>query len=292
MSLRNAKCFFCNGELEVEETDAISSCKYCGNIIDNSKSIRNYYYNGSHLKTEDEIIQEAENLRNTVTINMVDARVKKDGSGNVHIFTSFTNKSPVPLVSIKAGYCLVDNKGTLVDGTGVKGYWDVDYSSNPVLKNQKVMFGSDVVYLKGKSINLDTVHVLLLYVAATYRNDETVVINSRHTKYIRDDMGTLPDIQLVSEEDRKLQNMQKRKGQPQDKTSGKSWMVYGFLGILFSGFGVHNFYAGNKKRAVIQLCMTLTLIGAPFSGSWAIFEAIGAITRKEVPDYDANPRLF
>ena len=39
----------------------------------------------------------------------------------------------------------------------------------------------------------------------------------------------------------------------------KSRLVYIILAIFLGGFGVHNFYAGYTKNAVIQLLLTLLL---------------------------------
>jgi hypothetical protein len=54
----------------------------------------------------------------------------------------------------------------------------------------------------------------------------------------------------------------------------RSRMVYIMLGLFFGVFGAHSFYAGYKKRAITQLCVTvLTLFyGALITAVWAIVE--------------------
>lgn len=56
-------------------------------------------------------------------------------------------------------------------------------------------------------------------------------------------------------------------------SNNKSKMVAGLLGIFLGGFGAHNFYLGNTKNAVIQLCLTLIGwvvcgIGPIIAGVW------------------------
>jgi TM2 domain/Prokaryotic RING finger family 1 len=55
----------------------------------------------------------------------------------------------------------------------------------------------------------------------------------------------------------------------------KSRVVYVLMAIFFGIFGVHNFYAGYIKKAVIQLCITLftCFYGIPIIWIWAIIEA-------------------
>lgn len=40
--------------------------------------------------------------------------------------------------------------------------------------------------------------------------------------------------------------------------SDKSKLAAGLLGLFLGGYGVHNFYLGNTKRAVIQLLLTIS----------------------------------
>ena len=48
--------------------------------------------------------------------------------------------------------------------------------------------------------------------------------------------------------------------------------TYILLGLLFGGFGVHNFYAGYSGRGAIQLICTLCIIGWFFVPLWALIE--------------------
>ncbi len=56
----------------------------------------------------------------------------------------------------------------------------------------------------------------------------------------------------------------------------KSRLAYILLAIFLGGFGIHNFYAGYKKTAVIQLLLTLLTcgIGSIVSCIWAIVDAV------------------
>ena len=56
----------------------------------------------------------------------------------------------------------------------------------------------------------------------------------------------------------------------------KSRVVAGLLGIFLGGLGVHRFYLGFTKIAVIQLCLTLVLGVFTFGlvGLWGVIEGI------------------
>ena len=49
---------------------------------------------------------------------------------------------------------------------------------------------------------------------------------------------------------------------------------YIVLGALLGAFGAHNFYAGYKKKAILQLALTvLTLgFGSPMTWVWAVID--------------------
>lgn len=55
----------------------------------------------------------------------------------------------------------------------------------------------------------------------------------------------------------------------------KSRVVYVLMAIFFGIFGVHNFYAGYTRKAVIQLCITLftCFYGVIIIWPWAVIEA-------------------
>lgn len=77
----------------------------------------------------------------------------------------------------------------------------------------------------------------------------------------------------------------------------KSKMVAGLLGIFLGAFGVHNFYLGFTKKAVIQLCVSLGggLITCGIATIaieiWGLIEGIFILTNKPGYDKDAagNP---
>lgn len=54
----------------------------------------------------------------------------------------------------------------------------------------------------------------------------------------------------------------------------KTKTTYVLLGVLLGAFGAHNFYAGYRSRAMIQLAITILTLGygSPFSWIWAIVE--------------------
>lgn len=67
----------------------------------------------------------------------------------------------------------------------------------------------------------------------------------------------------------------------------KSRLAYILLAIFLGYLGIHNFYAGYTKTAIIQLVLSVVTIGigAFISSIWAIVEAI-TVTR------DANGRAM
>lgn len=71
---------------------------------------------------------------------------------------------------------------------------------------------------------------------------------------------------------------------PMDKHPDKSYVVYGLLGIFFGSYGIHNFYAGQTKKGVMKIVLTLTLVGILVSGLWGLFEGISAISNKNIGD--------
>ena len=77
-------------------------------------------------------------------------------------------------------------------------------------------------------------------------------------------------------------------GQPVVAGPPKQWLVALILGFFFGGFGVHNFYLGYTNRAIIQLFLTITVIGAPISGVWVLVELILILMRSGSYGYDAQ----
>ena len=52
--------------------------------------------------------------------------------------------------------------------------------------------------------------------------------------------------------------------------------------------GIHNFYLGYTAKGVIQLILTITLIGAPIAAIWALIEFIMIVARSGAYAYDAQ----
>ena len=62
----------------------------------------------------------------------------------------------------------------------------------------------------------------------------------------------------------------------------KSKIVAGILGILLGGLGIHNFYLGFTKKAVIQLLITVLSVGflSWVSAIWGLVEGILILVSK------------
>lgn len=60
--------------------------------------------------------------------------------------------------------------------------------------------------------------------------------------------------------------------------SEKNAILAAVLALFLGYYGVHNFYLGYRSKAIFQLVLTLTILGAFISGVWAIVEAIMLFT--------------
>jgi len=69
----------------------------------------------------------------------------------------------------------------------------------------------------------------------------------------------------------------------------KSKMTAGLLGIFLGAWGVHNFYLGFTKKAIIQIVVTVVTCGA--GGLWGLIEGILILCGNEGFNKDAagNP---
>lgn len=67
----------------------------------------------------------------------------------------------------------------------------------------------------------------------------------------------------------------------------KSKMTAGLLGIFLGGYGIHNFYLGYTKKAVIQLILSLFTCG--IAGIWGFVEGIMILCGSINTDADGNP---
>ena len=59
----------------------------------------------------------------------------------------------------------------------------------------------------------------------------------------------------------------------------KQWVLALVLAFFFGFLGVHNFYLGRPGRGIAQLILTITVIGAVISCTWAFIEFIMIIMR-------------
>ena len=73
----------------------------------------------------------------------------------------------------------------------------------------------------------------------------------------------------------------------------KSKLAAGLLGIFLGGLGVHNFYLGYTKKAVIQLLVCLLgsciAVGPAVAGVWGLVEGIMILAGKITVDGKGNP---
>ena len=71
----------------------------------------------------------------------------------------------------------------------------------------------------------------------------------------------------------------------------KSKIAAGLFGILLGAFGVHNFYLGFYKKAIIQLLITLLSCGGLviISSIWAIIESVFILVGEISIDAHGNP---
>lgn len=56
--------------------------------------------------------------------------------------------------------------------------------------------------------------------------------------------------------------------------SDKSRLVATLLAFFLGALGIHNFYLGNKGKAIAQLVMTLLLVTAIVSAIWSFVEFV------------------
>jgi len=59
----------------------------------------------------------------------------------------------------------------------------------------------------------------------------------------------------------------------------KQWIVALLLAFFVGIFGIHNFYLGYTTKGIIQLVLTITVIGIFVSGPWALIDFIMLIMR-------------
>ena len=77
-------------------------------------------------------------------------------------------------------------------------------------------------------------------------------------------------------------------GQPFAAGAPKQWIVAVLLAFFLGTLGIHNFYLGYTTKGIIQLILTITVIGAPIAAIWAFIEFIMIIARAGSYAYDAQ----
>lgn len=275
---RMAMCPRCGGEYQVDSADGMMDmCEFCENINRRSDAVRYYMAHGSLLQTPAQRREEGDKVRRLFSVNFATATVRGDGSGYVDAKVSVRNNSPVPLKRLRIQFRIVDGQFQFPETNTPVTVWEESFSS-PVPEGKSATFGSQDLYLVGNSVNLSDVYVFVAYVTAEYANGNILTVNGPLIKYIRDDHNKISDIEIQDTDARSKRMRPHHDG-------NKSWMVYLFLAVVVGGFGVHDFYAGNIKRGLIHLLLTITILGSPFSIVWAFIEGVSASTEKEVPDY-------
>jgi len=79
-------------------------------------------------------------------------------------------------------------------------------------------------------------------------------------------------------------------GQGAYTTPPKQWIVALLLAFFVGIFGIHNFYLGYTTKGIIQLILSLTVIGMLVTGIWAFVEFIMIIMRYGAYGCDAQGR--
>lgn len=69
--------------------------------------------------------------------------------------------------------------------------------------------------------------------------------------------------------------------------ANKSKIAAGLLGIFLGAWGVHNFYLGFTKKAVIQIIVTVVTCGV--GGIWGFIEGILILVGNINADANGNP---
>lgn len=64
-------------------------------------------------------------------------------------------------------------------------------------------------------------------------------------------------------------------------------MAAGLLGIFLGGWGIHNFYLGFTKKAIIQIIVTVCTCG--IGSIWGLVEGIMILCGSISEDADGNP---
>ncbi|MBR1943111.1 TM2 domain-containing protein, partial [bacterium] len=68
--------------------------------------------------------------------------------------------------------------------------------------------------------------------------------------------------------------------QNQAEQKEKSYIITLLLCLFFGCFGLHRFYTGYNKIGIMQLLLTISIIGVLASGMWALIDLILIIFNK------------
>lgn len=68
----------------------------------------------------------------------------------------------------------------------------------------------------------------------------------------------------------------------------KQWIVAVLLAFFLGALGIHNFYLGYTSKGIIQLILTITMIGAPIAAIWALIEFVLILAHSGSYAYDAQ----
>ena len=77
-------------------------------------------------------------------------------------------------------------------------------------------------------------------------------------------------------------------GQPFAAGAPKQWIVAVLLAFFLGTLGIHNFYLGYTTKGIIQLVLTISVIGIFVSGPWVLVELILILMRSGSYGYDAQ----
>ena len=68
----------------------------------------------------------------------------------------------------------------------------------------------------------------------------------------------------------------------------KQFIVALLLAFFLGALGIHNFYLGYTAKGIIQLILTITMIGAPIAAIWALIEFVLILAHSGSYAYDAQ----
>lgn len=185
-------------------------------------------------------------------------------------------------------FCDIIN--TISDRCGVPVKICVTEQAIICLGNQKTMDKDETTYITFQELGYRDLYTHMEKDGVTY-NEVQLVALSIYDFYkeegVKEGLNysfgfpVAEDIIGIPSKDGKEWSMAFRK---EAQKGEKSWITYAILGLFLGAYGIHNFYAGQKKKGIIKLVVTCTLIGAVFSQVWAFYEIYEAYKNKKIPD--------